>query len=247
MWPLSEYKTVMEWSIKTAKECDDSIEIVAVALRPDPTKDPVIMSHTVTFQNTEDAAIASLKLVNDSRPPGAIMESVNRVTSLEDEYRDQANANPGGHRYTSDNAYIDNDADVAEVLREAFTTLPENSKTFALWYSMDPCSTRELPDMAVSMQSDHYLAIYTIWEHETDDERCKGWVKNVMKGVEKHSVGAYLGDSDFQVRRTKFWENSKAKKLMGLRRKWDPTGRICGYLDEGDKSGTVGLENVHEW
>jgi hypothetical protein len=247
MWPMSEYKTVMDWSVKTAKECDDSIEIVAVALRPDPTKEPVIMSHTVTFQNTEEAAAASLKLVNDTHPPRAVMESMCRKTSLEDEYCDQADANPEGHRYTSDNAYIDNDADVAEVLRDAFTTLPKNTKAFALWYSMDPCSRRELPDMAVSMQSDHYFALYTVWERESDDERCKGWVKNIMRGVEKHSVGAYLGDSDFQVRRTKFWEDTKARNLMEVRRKWDPSGRICGYLDEGDKSGTVGLENVHEW
>jgi hypothetical protein len=205
------------------------------------------MSHIITFQNTEEAAITSLKIVNDTHPPGAIMESKCRVTSLEQECIDQAGANPEGHRYTSDNAYIDNDADVSEVLREAFTTLPENSKTFALWFSMNPSSRRELPDMAVSMQSDHYFALYTIWEDAKDDARCKSWVKDVMVGVEKHSVGAYLGDSDFQVRRTKFWEDSKAKRLMAVRRKWDPSGRVCGYLDEGDKSGIVGLENVHEW
>ena len=205
------------------------------------------MSHTITFQNTEEAATASLKLVNDTHPPGAIMESMCRVTSIEDQYCDQALANPEGHRYTSDNAYIDNDADVAEVLRKAFTTLPENTKTFSLWYSMNPCSRRDLPDMAVSMQSDHYFALYTVWEDAKDDERCRSWVKNVMSDVEKHSVGAYLGDSDFQIRRTKFWENSKAKRLMEMRREWDPSGRICGYLDEGDKSGTVGLENIHEW
>lgn len=220
---------------------------MAVALRPDPKTEPVIMSHTVTFQNTEEAAIASLKLVNETHPPGAVMESICRVTSLEQEYNDQARANPEGHRYTSDNAYIENDADVAEVLREAFTTLPEKSKTFALWYSMTPGSRRTLPDMAVSLQSDHYFALYTVWEDQKDDDRCKSWVKDVMADVERHSVGAYTGDSDFQVRRTKFWEDSKAKKLVELRRKWDPSGRVCGYLDEGDKSGTAGLENVHEW
>lgn len=57
-------------------------------------------------------------------------------SSLSVEYEAQKLANPEGHRYTSDNAYISNDADAAEVLREAFTTLPEGTKTFALWYSM---------------------------------------------------------------------------------------------------------------
>lgn len=205
------------------------------------------MSHFVTFQNSDEAADASLKLINDNRPPGAVMESICKPTSLEDQYNDQAMANPEGHRYVAENSYIDNDADVTEVLRKGFTTMPEHSKTFALWYSMNPCSRRKLPDMALSMQSDHYFALYTVWEEQRDDERCKKWVKDVMTDVEKHAVGAYLGDSDFQVRRTRFWEDAQAKKLMELRREWDASGRVCGYLDEGDKSSTEGLQNVHEW
>jgi len=68
-----------------------------------------------------------------------------------------------------------------------------------------------------------------------------------MKDVETRSEGAYLGDSDFQTRRTRFWGEEEGKKLMRLRRDWDPLARICGYLDVGDKSGLNGLENVHEW
>lgn len=173
--------------------------------------------------------------------------SICKPSSLAMEYVAQACANPKGHRYTTDNAYVENEADVSEVLREAFTTMPPGTKTFALYFAMNPCSRRQLPDMALSMQSDHYFALYTIWEDSNDDERCNSWVKSVMSGIEKNSVGAYLGDSDFQVRRTMFWEDSQAKKLMGLRRKWDPNGTFCGYLDEGDKSGVNGLENKHEW
>jgi hypothetical protein len=39
----------------------------------------------------------------------------------------------------------------------------------------------------------------------------------------------------------------QGRRLMEVRRKWDPEGRVCGYLDEGDRSGVEGLENVHEW
>jgi hypothetical protein len=201
----------------------------------------------VTFKNSEEEAVSSLKLANDTRPPGAAMTSMCRPSSLECEYDAQGIANPEGHRYTSDNAYISNDADVTEVLRKAFTTLPEDTKTFALWYAMNPCSRRELPDMALSKQSDHYFALYTVWKDQKDDDRCNGWVRTIMAKVEKHSTGAYLGDSDFQVRRTQFWEDSQAKKLMEIRRKWNPEGRICGFLDQGDKSGVNGLENRHEW
>jgi len=104
-----------------------------------------------------------------------------------------------------------------------------------------------LPDMALSMHTDHYFALYTIWKDAKDDGEMKGWVKGIMKGVEKYSEGAYLGDSDFQVRKTKFWGKDQGKKLMDLRRRWDPDGCISGYLDEGDRSRQDGLANVHEW
>lgn len=172
---------------------------------------------------------------------------MNEETSIAKEYDDQGAANPEGHRYVAENAYIKNDADVTEVLRKAMTTLPEGSKAFSLWFSMNPTSRRPLPDMALSMHTDHYFALYTVWEHEKDDERCKAWVKNIMKGVEPHTIGAYLGDSDFQVRQTKFWTDEKAQRLMEIRRKWDPKGTVCGFLDLGDTSGTKGLANVDGW
>jgi hypothetical protein len=219
---------------------------VAVAIIDRKTKVPALLTSFLTFQKTDEAAVASLKVFNESHPPGATTEAPNQPTSLANEYIGQDAANPEGHRYIAENAYIRNDANVTEVLRKAMTTLPEGSKSFTLWFSMYPGSRRKLPDMALSMQSDHYMALYTVWEDEKDDDRCKQWVKDVMEEIGRHSVGAYLGDSDFQVRKAKFWGDEQAKRLMDIRRKWDPEGMICGYLDEGDKSGLNGLENVHE-
>lgn len=143
-----------------------------------------------------------------------------------------------------------NDEDVPAVLEKAFTTLPTR-KTFALYFSMNPTSRQpsyhDVENMALSMHTDHYFALYTVWEEEKDDQRCIAWVHEIMKDVERHAEGAYLGDSDFQHRRTKFWRDEHAKKLMEVRRKWDPSGRICGYLDVGDKSGIEGLKNEFEW
>lgn len=58
------------------------------------------------------------------------MEAMNTPTSLPQEYRGQDMANPQGHRYTSENAYIENDAHVSSVLEEAYTTflqIPKHS------------------------------------------------------------------------------------------------------------------------
>lgn len=176
-----------------------------------------------------------------------------QLSSLSEQYAIQAAANPEGHRYCAENAYISNsERDLPTLLERAFTTLPSR-KSFTLYFSMNPTSRRPLPDprsaagMALSLQSDHYFALYTVWEDAADDDRCVAWVRNIMEDVERHADGSYMGDADFQFRRTKFWSDECARRLAEIRRKWDPEGRICGYLDEGDKSGVEGLRNEFEW
>jgi FAD/FMN-containing dehydrogenase len=246
IYPISEYRRVMDWILKIHSTYDEDTEVVAIGATPPGMSSPCIIPLFVTFKNTQEEAEKALSLANKTRPEGPLVELVNQPTSLAKEYQDQATANPEGHRYCAENGYIKNDADVASVLEEAFTTLP-HPKAFSLWYSMAPTSRRKLPDMALSMQSDHYFALYTVWEDEDDDVRCLKWVRDIMKDVERHSEGAYLGDSDFQVRRTKFWTDENAKRLMRIRREQDPKGTICGYLDVNDASGVEGLVNEHEW
>ena len=245
-YPLSRYREVMDWVVKISPTLDDSIEAVAVSQTLPGEREHSICALFVSFKNSASEAEEALRAVNATRPKNCKIQAINEMTDLVDQYKGQAAANPECHRYCADNAYISNDADVALVLETAFTTLP-HPKAFALYYAMNPCSRKPLPDMALSMHTDHYLALYTIWEDERDDQRCRAWVCDVMKDVEVHSQGAYLGDSDFQVRRTRFWEDSNALKLMKLRRKWDPEGRICGYLDENDQCRADGLANIHEW
>lgn len=219
---------------------------MAVSSYPGGSDEIRIMVLLVTFKNSEDEARKALQVAEDSQPAGKVAGWFMKPTTLQNEYDDQAAANPEGHRYCADNAYIANDADVVSVLEPAFTTLP-TKKTFALWYAMAPCSRRTPVDMALSMQSDHYFALYTVWEHKHDDAANRGWVADMMKGVEKHSVGAYLGDADFQVRQTRFWAPEEGARLMKIRKERDPQGRICGFLDAGDQSRADGLQNEHHW
>ena len=246
IYPASEYKQVMKWVLALTSTYDEDTEIVAVGATPPSISSPCIVALFVTFKNTQAEAETALSLANQTRPDGPIVELVNQPTSLAKEYRDQAAANPEGHRYCAENAFVNDDADVASILEEAFTTLP-HPKAFALWFPMAPVSRRPLPDMALSMQSDHYFALYTCWEDEADDERCLRWVQDIMRDVERRSQGAYLGDSDFQVRRTRFWSDENGKRLMRIRRERDPKGTVCGFLDVDDKSGVDGLANQHEW
>lgn len=246
VWPISKYDEVMDWVIKISPEYDDSAEIVACASTVKDLNQLCINVHIVVFTHTEEEGKKALAPANKSRPEGFLVEFVDEPTSLMNEYAGQADANPSGHRYCAENGYVKNDSDVAAALKPAFTT-PPHPKAFAIWFAMAPCSRRKLPDMALSMQTDHYFAMYTVWDDAKDDERCQKWVRSIMKDLAPQCEGAYLGDSDFQVRQTKFWTDGKAQRLMDIRKHRDPQGRICGYLDLGDKSGSDGLPNLDRW
>jgi len=231
------------------------METVAVALYLPDRPDIHILANFCVFKNDHGASRAALTPMHESRPPGAVIEVFAKESSWEEQYASQEAANPPSHRYCSDNAYISNtlpqhkpsgssnedQVSVSSVLEKAFLTLPTR-KSCALYFSMYPTSRRPLPPMALSMQSDHYFALYAVWEDEKDDERVRGWVRDTMKGVERHADGSYLGDADFRIRGSRFWGAEEWQKIEEVRKRWDPKGKVSGYLDQGR-----GMRNEHDW
>jgi hypothetical protein len=140
----------------------------------------------------------------------------------------QMEANPEGHRWVVNNAWLEGAPEkITELMLPAFTTLP-NAKAFSLWYSMAPLRT--LPDMAFSLQSEIYFASYVAWEDEKDDELNKNWLKNIINMIQPITKGQYLGDSDFTAHQRKFISNENYEKLEEIRAKRDPNGRFHSYL-----------------
>ncbi|KAI9159005.1 FAD-linked oxidoreductase penO [Paramyrothecium foliicola] len=255
VWDKKHYHKVLEWVTKVCDPLsptfDTDTEIVAIASHVPGLEGVHIIARFVTFKNSQADAEAALKPAHESAPPDAVISSFCTETSLNDQNDIQHAANPEGHRYHVDNCYIDNDADVVSVMEKSFVELP-TSKTFTLWYSMAPGSRRStaegtMKDMAVSMQTDHYFAVYAVCEKPEEDKKCAAWVRQVLRDMQPHISGAYLGDADFQVRLTKYWADPNACRLMEIRLKWDPNGLVAGYLTAGDDSGPSGLANEHDW
>ncbi|KAK8160891.1 oxidoreductase [Phyllosticta citrichinensis] len=201
-----DFKKAMNWILSVNFRF--YAEVAAVGAFTPESAEPYTTILFVTFKNSEVEALAALKRAEDSHPPGA-------ETGISNEYIDQGAANPNRYRYRVDNAYINDDADVADVLEDAFTTLPTR-KSFSLWLSMAPGSRRLLRDMALSMQSDHYFATCVMYEDAAEDVVASKWVQSIMKKVEQRSEGAYLGDADFQRRQTRFWGDEQGRRLMDL-------------------------------
>lgn len=198
--------------------------------------EPCITVVLLAIGNEEETVNKVLQRAEDSHPAGTVNHWFCQDTNLHQEFESKAKAYPENHCYCVDNALLKNDADVAAVLEPAYANLPTR-KSLALWTSLIPCSRRELPDMAMSLQSDHYFALFGIWEPGSEDSHCQSWVSNIMTEVGRHSVGSYVGEFDFEARSVKIWGDTEREKIVAVRRKWDPEGRICGCL---------GLEDIDD-
>jgi FAD/FMN-containing dehydrogenase len=229
-YAMRHYDVVMQWFAEIQRELPDTVEAVALAATiPDLGDSHVILVHGLTLSESEEQAQSALAPF-ESCPAldEALLHVAGVTTSFETEYIDQYQANPSGHRYIVDNAWINQTHEVAVAgLRRAFTELP-TPKSFSLWFSMDPL--RELPDMAFSLQAPVYFACYLVHEDERDDERSREWLDVTMGEIEKIAEGCYLGDSDFSRRPARFMSDEAWRRFCAIREEYDPTGRFVGYL-----------------
>jgi FAD/FMN-containing dehydrogenase len=235
LYPTDCASTVLTWWQAIHGTVSLNVEIVllgqSVPNLPDTEGSdfPVIIVHALALEQTVEAAIEALKPFETCPVlDKAYVRRTNYETTFAEQLLLQMEANPEGHRWVVNNAWLEGAPEkITELMLPAFTTLP-NAKAFSLWYSMAPLRT--LPDMAFSLQTEIYFASYVAWEDEKDDELNKNWLKNIIKNIEPITKGQYLGDSDFTAHQRKFISNENYEKLEEIRAKRDPNGRFHSYL-----------------
>jgi FAD/FMN-containing dehydrogenase len=232
---IDDFDDVMGWLYATHGTVDPEVEIVAVSLTPPPLMgieghEHVLLVGALTFKDTEDDARSALAPIDACPLADRALFAVHHVpTTLAEQYAEQYRQNPVGRRWTVDNAWIDADPGTAiPLLRDAFTTGPTRD-SFTLWYSMAPL--RPLPDMAFSMQTEVYLAAYTVSdEGQDDDADRRTWIDEQFRRLEPVTVGQYLGDSDLGNRQVKFMSDENYAQLTKIRADRDPDGVFVDYL-----------------
>jgi hypothetical protein len=149
-------------------------------------------------------------------------------SSLAEQRLEQERSNPRGARYFADNAWVHGDvAEIVARLEPLFTTLP-TPEAFSIWMSNAPM--RELPEMAFSLQTEAYVAAYSVFTDEADDTRVGSWLASVMAGLEPVTAGQYLGDSDMTRRQLQFMAPANYDRLRGVMQVRDPEHRFADYL-----------------
>jgi FAD/FMN-containing dehydrogenase len=223
---LGDLEPLLEWLHDVLPALDVAVEPVMAATRLRTGERELLLHTTLT---ADDAAHADRLLRPLDAAPVEAVEQVRGPTTLTEENAAQALQNPVGHRYCADSQWTNaSAAELAPLLRQTYEELPTRH-SFSIWYGWAP--TRELPDMAFSLEANVYLATYGIWTDPGEDERQRDWVHGRHAALaEQVGEGLYIGDSDFARRPDRFMTADHRSRLEKIRAGRDPGGRFVPYL-----------------
>ncbi|HTR91936.1 MAG TPA: FAD-dependent oxidoreductase [Trebonia sp.] len=242
VYPSKVAQEVLAWFHTARHDVPPSVELVAVGIEPPLPPEfghtgPALVVDGVSF----DAGPESLRALETCPVADwAIVAKIAQPVTIAELRAEQVRANPEGHRYTVDNAYLAGPADtLIPALAPAFTDLP-TAKSFSLWFDLAhlparPLSDDGLPDMALSVQSDLYFASYVVGETPDSDAECRSWLDDTMRRLEPFSAGCYLGDSDLTIRPDRFMSDAAWDRFREIRADRDP-GRLFAGYDCADES-----------
>jgi hypothetical protein len=232
VYPAEVAEEVLAWLHSARHDVPRSVELVAVGITPPLPPEvgyagPVLVVDGVSF----DGGAQSLRALDTCPVAGkALLTRIAQPADIADLRAEQIRANPEGHRYFVDNAYLAGEPGaLIPALAPAFTGLP-TPKAFSLWFDLAHLPDRPLPDMALSVQTDIYFATYVVCEDEKQDAVCRDFVDATMARLEPFSPGCYLGDSDFTVRPDRFMSDEAWDRYQAIRAVRDPQRRFAGYL-----------------
>jgi hypothetical protein len=241
VYPASVAAEVLGWLYTARHDVPPSVELVAVGSTPPPDlvarvpgagpPGSVLVVDGVSF----DGGPASLAALGTCPVAGhALVSKVAQPVTIGALRAEQLRANPEGHRYVVDNAYLAGPRDaLVQAMTPAFTDLP-TAKSFSLWFDLAhlpgrPWSDTAPHDMALSVQGDIYFASYVLCESPAQDDRCRSWLSGAMSRLAPYSAGCYLGDSDFTVRPDRFMSDAAWDRYLRIRADRDPGGLFPGY------------------
>ena len=256
VYPAAAAGDVLGWLHAARHDVPSSVELVAVGLTPPPDRsarpdesreqEPVLVVDGVSF----DGGRASLAALGRCPEAGlALAAKVAEPVTIAELRAEQLRANPEGHRYTVDNAYLAGAAGtLVPALTPAFTGLP-TPKSFSLWFDLAHLPARPVdgggrPEMALSVSADIYFASYLVAGQPADDAGCRRWLDDTMRRLEPFSAGCYLGDSDLTVRPGRFMSDAAWQRFRAIRAARDPGRLFAGYdcADESALNVTAGPE-----
>jgi FAD/FMN-containing dehydrogenase len=159
----------------------------------------------------------------------AVMREVNVVTELDGLLQGGEDLlYPPSAHYAADNMWTSASADaLLPSMRKIAETLPP-APSHMMWMLWGPTQPR--PDMAFSMESDLYIALYGISRDATGEAASQAWVTERMRELEPLANGIQLADENLAARPFRFLAEANFTRLEMLRSNYDPEGLFYSYM-----------------
>jgi FAD/FMN-containing dehydrogenase len=223
-YDLADLETVLTWAMELTPRIPRNLEFIIASYGHDGTgkrATPRVVVNATAFTDTEPQAREMLALL-DTCPcvERALKRRVVASVTMEERLEMTSRADPDGMRYAADNIYTDaSAAQLVPYMRELFSGLP-SAHSHIFWWNWGPL--RELPDMALSIQANIYLACYSVWTDEAEDEPMQRWVVDQMKRIEHLAVGSKMNDENMARRPARYFSDAAQARLEQLRKRLDP-------------------------
>jgi FAD/FMN-containing dehydrogenase len=225
MHPLAAYDDLVHWYLKA----DRPGLIIAGASPAFGQQDTVLMVLAYAF--ADDLDQAAVKLAALETAPNldrAILHQTAQPVSLEQLYGIFDQMYPEGHRYLSDNVWID-DTRAPGLWQDARTVIETMPTGSTVW--LMPTFTRHPhPNASFSLQGEISFQVYADYQDSAQDQDMLAWHNDAIARIDPYSIGGtYVGDSNLFVHPLAILHPDSAARLEELRSKYDPEGRFDSY------------------
>jgi FAD/FMN-containing dehydrogenase len=231
LYPIEVLDDVLAWALSVQPSLARTIECM-VFVRRDILGHPgpgVLVTGPVIVDSREEAVEALAKLEACPVVHKAVKREVNIVTEFDELLQGgEELLYPRGRRYAADNMWTSASADdLLPRMGKIATTLPR-APSHMMWMLWGPPPS--LPDMAFSMQDDLYIALYSVWENESEDASHQAWVTDHMRDLEPLASGIQLADENLDARPFRFLADDNFRRLQTIRAKRDPERTFHSYM-----------------
>jgi FAD/FMN-containing dehydrogenase len=232
VYPIELADEVFGWARGISADVDRRVELQIVASRSVPgagVDQPGIVMASPVFADSEDDATKALALLDTCPVRDKAIVAVPYATAdLASWYEAVMSNYPTGYRYATDNMWTSASADeLLPGVRRIIETMPPHPSHF-LWLNWGPSPARQ--DMAYSLESEIYLALYTVWQDPADDEKYCDWARSNMAAMSPLATGIQLADENLGQRPAKFATDENMARLDKVRAHYDPGNRFYSWM-----------------
>jgi FAD/FMN-containing dehydrogenase len=234
VYSLDEIDEVLAWALEFEPTLPPEFEFAIIGTTPTLPDGrtvhdgPALMIMCMVLMYDDEQARASLARLDECPVlDRALHREEGRATSFTGLYDGPDSIEPEGVRWSADGMWTN--ADAATLLpaaRELFLDVP-TPESHVFWY---PWRVQELPDAAISVQGQLYLAAFAGWHDPSEDARYLDWPVEHMRRMEAISEGIQLADENLLARPARYLSPENERRLEALRAQHDPDGRFHSYL-----------------